>query len=344
MNRSDGAKAGVVLMLCGVALVAAGGCTSSERGTPRATPVSGSGPSSGAGVHASGGAGGAGGGQAEGGAGGASLLPPSGFVPTPSAPCPSFANGSVTFAFGNSSSRNVVLRVSAAAAAVEGPLVVVWHATGQGAVGGLGILGQAVVDQIVAEGGVVAAPEADAGAGLLSWYLADGGVDSEDDLLLLDQIVACAESELDIDTGRIHLVGHAEGAMQTVQAAARRSGYVASIAAHSTSLQGTPGEQDPTNRYAAMVLHGGPGDTNGDYAFNLDSATYASLLSDAGSTQPFAAPHFTVLCEHGGGFVLAADAQAAVWRFLSDHRYGSEPSPYVSSGLPSVFPLYCSVL
>jgi predicted esterase len=318
-------------------------CSSSERATPAAGPGSGVGPSSGSGAQGKGGSGGAAGGDGGAGVGGgAALLPPSEFVPTPSATCPPFADGSVTFAFGNKS-RNVVLRVSGAASNTEGPLVVVWHPSGQGAVGGLGIVGQSVIDAIVAEGGVVAAPEADPGAGLLSWYYADGLLESDDDLELLDQIVACAETQLDIDMGRIHLVGFAEGAMQTVHAAAARSGYVASIVAHSTSLQGLPVEQDPSNRYAAMVLHGGPGDTNGDYAFNQDSALYASQLSDASSQQPFGSSHFTVLCEHGGGAVVADDARAAAWQFLRDHRYGTTPSPYEGGPLPAAFPLYCSI-
>ena len=50
---------------------------------------------------------------------------------------------------------------------------------------------------------------------------------------------------------------------------------------------------------------------------------------------------FVLLCDHGGGHSVPADAQQSVWRSFTDHPYGTQPSPY-ASGIPDGFVAYCA--
>jgi hypothetical protein len=108
-------------------------------------------------------------------------------IPKPTGPCPRFYNGYVTFAPAGITARRVLLFTGKG---VGGPLVIYWHALGGKPEEVLSGLGRKVIKQITDEGGVVAAPMPDAAAKLYPWYLVN--TTREDDLLLTDEIVACA--------------------------------------------------------------------------------------------------------------------------------------------------------
>jgi len=54
------------------------------------------------------------------------------------------------------------------------------------------------------------------------------------------------------------------------------------------------------------------------------------------------AGHFAILCNHGMGHTIPFAATASVGRFLADHPFGTDPSPY-GGGLPQGFPSYCTI-
>jgi len=244
---------------------------------------------------------------------------------------------------GTVAKRDVEIRMSSEADKKYGPFVILWHSYGQDGKTAIDEqLGSKLLDEILASGGVVASPAADptAGSGSDPWFYTLGGEASNDDLVLMDQVLACAIEQTKVDTSHIHTIGYAEGASQAAQAAARRSNYIASIVTHSVFFGGAP-EQDGDNAYAVMILHGGTGDTDGiDY--EKGSNNYAGYLTDKDDTT-FEVEHLTVICNHDLGHQVDAESLDSSWKFLQDHPYGTDPSPYVKSNLPGSFPDYCTI-
>jgi hypothetical protein len=98
-------------------------------------------------------------------------------------------------------------------------------------------------------------------------------------------------------------------------------------------LIGTPPNQDPNNKFAAMIFHGGATDEV-IIGFQQISEQYQADLEGKG--------HFAFICDHGGGHTIPVDARPSVWEFLQAHPFGTQPSPYAGS-LPASFPSYCSL-
>lgn len=253
-------------------------------------------------------------------------------LPTPTGTCPDLAAGDVDFAPAGTAPRRVRLWMSDAAEEMDGPLVFYWHGTGSQPEEARFGLGSAFIDQVVAQGGIVAAPFADPAAGQFPWYLVLGT--AEDDLLVADEVVACTAEQLGIDARRIHTIGMSAGGLQTSQFSWRRSGYLASAVAYSGGFIGSaPADQDPSNPLAAMIFHGGPGDVV-IISFQDASERYLASLRAAG--------RFGFICDHGMGHTIPqGNAQASVWNFFFDHPWGTAPSPY-AAGLPQDFPDYCA--
>lgn len=288
----------------------------------------------------SGGSGGAGAGGGSAGTGGsagstgpvAHTTPDPMFIPAPTGACPDFAEGTVTVSPGGSA-RDVRIWMSETATTMDGPLVFFWHGVGGDPEDALYALGSQVIEEIKAMGGVVAAPVHDPNAGQFPWYLTIGGT-NDADLLVMDEVLACAIEKVGVDLRRIHSTGFSAGAMNTTQVGWRRSGYIASVVTFSGAQIGTvPPDQDPTNLYPAMVVHGGPNDVV-IINFKDNSEKYAQGLKDAG--------HFAFLCDHGKEHTVPADIRAPAWQFLKDHPFGEQPEPY-KDGLPATFPAYCSL-
>jgi len=272
---------------------------------------------------------GAGGG---GGGGGSALSPAAEFIPTPSGSCPEFAQGTITVT-PDGKPRDVEIWISEVAAEKDGPLVFYWHGTGSSPTleppyG----LGQDNVDAILAEGGIVAAAHAADDSGTFPWYLTTGG-DNEGDLRVADEVLACAIEKVGVDLRRIHSIGMSAGGLNTTQMSWRRSGYLASVVTYSGGELSKPEVQDPSNKFAAMIFHGGDSDTV-IIDFKPISEKYRDTLRADG--------HFAFICDHGMGHDIPVDAVDSVHQFFVDHPFGTQPSPY-AEGLPAGFPSYCSL-
>lgn len=264
--------------------------------------------------------------------GGVDLPPPE--LPAPTMPCPEIVDGTITVQpAGVSAPRDVRVWVDPdAAAQADGPVVFYWHGTGgnpQEAVYGLGDLG---VQEILDAGGIVVAPTHDPMAGAFPWYLVLE--EKPDDLLVADEVLACAAAQFGVDARRIHSLGFSAGALHTAQMSIRRSGYLASVVTYSGGLifGSMPAFQDPDNPFAAMIFHGGASDVV-IVGFEQASKDYQAYLT--------ANDNFSFLCDHGGGHSIP-DAQDSVMQFFSDHPYGTDPSPY-AQGIPGDFPPYCAL-
>lgn len=251
-------------------------------------------------------------------------------IPTPTGTCPALKAGDVTFAPAGMAPRKVKLDFAAGG----GPLVFYWHATGSDPVEAAYALGD-TEGAITGAGGVVAAPYADSSAGTFEWFVVNGS-DKPDDFLLADEVVACLAQAHLIDTAHIHSMGMSAGALQTTAFSFSRAAYLASVATYSGGMppQFAPTNEQPANKFAALIFDGGTSDDVFGVDFKAASETYKSTLIADG--------HFAALCDHGKGHDIPLDAAPSVAAFFAANGFGVSPSPY-AAGLPASFPSYCSL-
>ncbi len=274
------------------------------------------------GTGATGGTGGAGG-SGGAGAGGSLGAPGEPALPTPTSPCPDFREGTVAFNAAGVNRSALVHMDAAAAASLDGPVVFYWYGTGGQPTQAVSGLGQAGIDRIKAAGGIVVAPS-HVNGGTFPWLQGQ-----EQTYALVDEVIACADEKLGIDARRIHSLGFSAGALFTTQLGYARSSYLASVATYSGGGAGT--FADPSNKFAAMIFHGGPGDMVVINFQNTSQDYYGTLTSNG---------HFALICNHGGGHVIPTAARPGVIDFFFEHPFGTSPEPWATVFPPSV-PSYC---
>lgn len=254
-------------------------------------------------------------------------------LPSVTGTCPDFTtSGLITLSPSGIPPRDVQLWISDAAATLDGPLVFYWHGTGSRPEEAEYGLGPETIDAILELGGMVIAPTHDPAAGDFPWFLTVGNDD--DDLLVADEALACAIETVGVDVARIHSIGMSAGGLHTTQMSYRRASYLASVVTYSGGLIAArrPPTDEPDNRFAALVFHGGESDVV-VISFQEASERYWQMLTDRG--------HYAAICDHGGGHDIPIDARASVWQFFQDHPYGAYPSPY-AGGLPAGFFADCA--
>lgn len=261
--------------------------------------------------------------------------PQSGAAPTlPAATgtCPTLAPGDVTFAPAGIPARKVKLAFDPAKTAA-GELVIYWHATGSSPVEAAYALG-ATQQDIIARGGIVATPYSDDAAGTFEWFIVNNSA-KLDDFKVADEIVGCLAAAHRIDARHIHSMGMSAGALQTTALSFYRSAYVASVATFSGGMPAgfAPPNQNPDNKFAALIFDGGTADSVFGVDFKAASEAYAANLTAAG--------HFARICDHGKGHEIPLDAAPSVAMFFTANPFGAWPSPF-ASGLPASFPSYCA--
>jgi poly(3-hydroxybutyrate) depolymerase len=262
--------------------------------------------------------------------GAALAVPPANFIPRPTGTCPEFQDGTLTFRPAGIPARAVRIYMSEAARTLDGPLIFYWHGTGSSPSEATTGLGSAQIEAIKAQGGIVAAPTRDPAAGTFPWFYVSS-TSRDDDFRVADEVLACAIQKIGINVSRIHSMGFSAGGLNTTQMSYRRSGYIASVVTYSGGRSSTIPTQNPANRFAAMIFHGGPSD---QVVINFQTAS-TNYFNDLKSKSQFA-----TLCNHGRGHAIPTDARAAVWQFFQAHPYGTVPSPW-AGGLPGTVPSYC---
>ncbi|HEY0255046.1 MAG TPA: hypothetical protein VGC41_26145 [Kofleriaceae bacterium] len=264
------------------------------------------------------------------GSGGSGAVAPK--IPTPTGTCPTIANGDVTFAPAGIPPRKVKLALDPAKS--TGELVIYWFATGSAPLEAAYSLG-ATETAITDAGGVVAAPYADSDAGTFEWFIVNQSP-RLDDFILADEIVGCLAQAGRIDPLHIHSMGMSAGALQTTAFSFLRSDYVASVATYSGGVppQFTPTNENPANKFAALIFDGGATDDVFGVDFQAASMAYATMLTADG--------HYAELCDHGKGHDIPLDAAPSVATFFTANPFGAWPSPYAAAGIPASFPSYCA--
>ena len=160
----------------------------------------------------------------------------------------------------------------------------------------------------------------------------DGSPDSNEDVRLFDDILACLVDRHDIDQDRVWVTGHSMGALFISYLVQHRAGYIAAFAPLSGGLNSA--YTTPARPLPGILVWGGPTDNCcGGFDFAERTLMLSNALRNDGS--------FIVHCSGDFGHQLPPMPDL-VWPFLRDHVRG-QPSPY-RDGLPAgVFPAWCQI-
>jgi hypothetical protein len=179
---------------------------------------------------------------------------------------------------------------------------------------------------VTAQGGVIVSFQNTTGQG--NALCSGDAVFYDGDFMIVDQIVACAVKNYNVDPHKIYVAGCSAGGLTTACMAALRSSYVAAAAPNSGGWV-MPFIFQDDHTPALMTRHGAPGVDVVAVDFSTTSKTADDAFKARGG--------FVINCNHGGmhcgGSVLAAQ----VWEFFQAHPFGVDPEPW-KAGLPADFP------
>lgn len=279
--------------------------------------------------------------------------PPIAGIPQPTAPCPEFVDGAVTFCPASLLECREAVVVNAAGASSAGPLALHWHGTYEWPEGILSwdSAAQAIRSMVIDQDGIMVLPRADPDApgrigNPFPWWVvcADGasGCNRPDDFILADEIVACVIQEGLASPDRITTSGMSAGGIMTSHLVDRVD-YLAGAVSWSGGLPEAYQPTTPHGTTAVMALHGGPtdlycgvGGPTGCYAFQEPSETLALDVQNSG--------RFAVVCDHQAGHSTAMGAYGAA--FLRDadvdgHVWVGYPFGYPGTGGDWMLNHYC---
>lgn len=240
--------------------------------------------------------------------------------------CPAFQTGTITFM----GLRGIQIVAGAKPAAATAPMVFYWHGTGSTS-GEFARLAGAVRAGVEAEGGILVSFQGTTGGDALSGTSVFG----RGDLELVDQLVACAVRDHNVDPRRIFTTGCSAGGLFATNLAVLRSEYIAAAAPNSGGLT-FPQQFQSDYTPALMTVHGAPGRDVVIVDFSNTSASADRTFSERGG--------FVINCNHGGGHCGGGGLAGDVWEFFEAHPYGVEPAPSPwTSGLPSGFDSACQI-
>jgi poly(3-hydroxybutyrate) depolymerase len=171
------------------------------------------------------------------------------------------------------------------------------------------------------------------------WEDGTASVDENPDLALFDNLLSCAERDLDVNPSRIYATGESAGAFFSGFLAKTRGDVLAAVAMFSGIMRHGVDEEDTP----MLITYGG----DDDRTLALDENGVPSLSFDyTGKSREQvpalrAAGHVVVACNTGEGHGPPEDAgPLLVGPFLGAHVKG-EPSPFAGDGAPPL-PSTCS--
>jgi predicted esterase len=256
-------------------------------------------------------------------------------LPHAQTPCPAI-KGHGMYRFGDPNGRNLTVEIYMAPDAKSkpapgGPLVLYWHAVGDDSTEVVQGFGQSAIDEVVAQGGVVASfnDKLCISCGLIAedaaWY--------DEDQAVADHVVACAIDQANIDLRRIHSVGFSAGALLSLHLATSRSNYIASVVSYSGGMLDDSPPADPDNKVPAILSYGRQGSDTIVLNFTDLSLQWYSTYRPRG--------YYSMMCQHDGTHIIPEALVPHVLQFLRDHPYRVAPEPYAAA-IPAGYPSYCS--
>lgn len=156
----------------------------------------------------------------------------------------------------------------------------------------------------------------------------------EHDLVLYDDLRACAAQEWGADLSRVYSSGMSAGALWTSYLSTRRGDTLAAILPFSGGDGSIWAYQTPASVFPAVLAYGGDADTWGGGGVTIDFQE--ATLQFAGELQ--ADGHSVLLCNHEGGHTLPAATMDITTAFLLPQTYGVLPD--MEALLPEL-PGYC---
>jgi hypothetical protein len=268
-------------------------------------------------------------GATDGGTGGGAGPEPTS-LPTHKEPCPTFTNGQMTFL------GTPVMVWAGPPSAANGPMVFYFHGTTGSAQEAPAGLGQAAINDVKTNGGVIASFGTNAGCsancGSGQGTNTGNGVWFTGDFDVADEILACAIEQLHVDTRHIHVAGYSAGGLQSGSMAFLRSNYIASIGMYSGGASVKTPNPNPSNVPPMVGAHGDNAQDNlgkptDDYATNTKNAGSLAIVCNDGKA-------------HWDSVRFAVGPN--IWQFFKDHPYGATPDAY-GGVLPGGWPSYCQV-
>jgi hypothetical protein len=180
----------------------------------------------------------------------------------------------------------------------------------------------------------------------------------DQEFLFFDDMLACVEQQLHINTSCVSTVGVSAGALFTDQLIQARSNMLASFMSLSGGVNDTIIKPWNSAAHAlpGIVLWGGDGppamdgskDILGCLGLGMDFSVASHDLE-----QGLTANHdFMIECRHNCGHVEppldpppGLTKYAAIWKFALDHPFylAAGDSPYLQTGLPDGFPAWCAI-
>jgi hypothetical protein len=245
-------------------------------------------------------------------------------IPEPSGMCPDLKSGTITV-MGLS---GIAIASGAKPESATAPMVFYWHGTGSTSGEYVGAAG-AVHQGVMAEGGVLVSFQGTLGGDLLSGTSVFGAGDFK----IVDQLVACAVKERNVDPRRIFTTGCSAGGLFAGAMAAMRSNYTAAAAPNSGGWV-TPVAFQNAWTPALMTIHGAMGTDVVIVDFATTSNTADKAFKQRGG--------FVVNCDHGGRHCGGRPLAPDIWEFFKAHPYGTKPSPWMSA-LPSGLNPACKI-
>jgi poly(3-hydroxybutyrate) depolymerase len=210
------------------------------------------------------------------------------------------------------------------------PMLLYWHGTGSSA-GEYSFMDTDVAQGVISQGGVIVSFQGTTGAGDCSpsgtFIFCTGDYD------VMDQYVACAVKNRNVDPHRIYTAGCSAGGLMATNMAMQRSEYIAAAAPNSGGLSfGGAFSSDHTP--PLMTIHGSPGVDVVGLDFSVSSATADMTFKQRGG--------LAIDCDTGGGHCGGGGLAGDAWVFMQAHPYGVDPEPWATM-LPGGFSSQCKL-
>jgi predicted esterase len=204
----------------------------------------------------------------------------------------------------------LIIDIGPKPASPTAPMLVYWHGTGLPN-SEYTFMAAQVAAGITGAGGVIVSGDGTTGGDLLSGDLVWG----MGDIAVMDQLVACAVKNHNVDPRQIYTMGCSAGGLMAVSYATLRSSYVAAAAPNSGGWV-VPLTFDSAHTPALMTVHG----TAGVDVVAIDFAS-TSATADDGFKQHGG---FVIDCDTGGGHCGGTGLAGDAWTFFQAHTFGAD--------------------